>query len=119
MRKKFLTGKKLGFLNLLSMGGGRQEDLMRMPACSVCGVAETRQIHVDYRGLWRKRDGTATLSRGERPNPCLDRLFYWLNLHRNTGFICKAHQSWSGRNDEIMDNIQRTLRAYSEPGSYS
>ena len=24
--------------------------------------------------LWRKRDGTATLSRGERPDPCLDKL---------------------------------------------
>ena len=30
--------------------------------------------------------------------------------------ICKAHQSLSGRNDQIIDNIQRTLRAYSESG---
>ena len=30
-------------------------------------VAETRQILMDYRVLWRKRDGTATLSRGEHP----------------------------------------------------
>ena len=35
-------------------------------ACSVCGVvAEMRQIHTDYQVLWRKRDSTATLSRGE------------------------------------------------------
>ena len=38
-----------------------------------------RQIHMDYRVLWRKRDGTATLSRGEHPDPCLDRLLllFW------------------------------------------
>ena len=51
--------------------------MMRTPACSVHNVeAETRQIHNDYRFLWRKKDGTATLSRGERPNPCLDRLLF-------------------------------------------
>ena len=47
--------------------------MMRSLAHSVCSiVAETRQIHTDYRVLWRKRNGTATLSRGECPNPCLD-----------------------------------------------
>ena len=35
------------------------------------------------------------------------------NLHRNTG---KAHQSLSGSNDQTIDNIQRTMRAYSESG---
>ena len=34
-------------------------------------------------------------------------------LHRNTG---KVHQSWSGSEDQTTDNIQRTLRAYSELG---
>ena len=49
--------------------------VMRIPARSVGGiVAETRQIHTGYRVLWRKRDASATLSRGERPNPRLDRL---------------------------------------------
>ena len=42
--------------------------------------------------------------------------FIGFNLHRSTG---KAHQSLSGRNDQIIDNIQRTLRAYSESGSDS
>ena len=28
-------------------------------------MAETRQMHRDYQVLWRKRDGMATLSRGE------------------------------------------------------
>ena len=37
--------------------------------------------------------------------------FYWVNLHRNTD---KAHQSLSGSNDQTIDNIQRTMRAYSE-----
>ena len=45
---------------------------------------------------------------------------YWafivFNLHRNTG---KAHQSLPGSNDQTIDNIQRTLRAYSESGSGS
>ena len=39
------------------------------------------------------------------------------NLHRNTGG--KANQSLSGSNDQTIDNIQRTMRAYSESGSYS
>ena len=38
------------------------------------------------------------------------------NLHRSIGKICKAHQSLSGRNDQIIDNIQRTVRDYSESG---
>ena len=51
--------------------------LMWIPAHSVCGVvAEMRQIHTDYRVLRRKRDGRATLSRGERPTLAL------------TGFDC-------------------------------
>ena len=44
---------------------------MQVLARSVRGVvAEMRQIHTDYRVLWRKRDGRATLSRGECPDPC-------------------------------------------------
>ena len=42
--------------------------------------------------------------------------FIGLNLHRNIG---KAHQSLSGSNDQTIDNIQRTMRAYSESGSDS
>ena len=38
-----------------------------------------RQIHTDYRVLWRKRDDTATLSRRECLAFCLDRLLllFW------------------------------------------
>ena len=35
------------------------------------------------------------------------------------GVILKAHQSLSGSNDQTVDNIQRTMRAYSESGSDS
>ena len=45
--------------------------------------------------------------------------FYWVYLHRNTGHMGKARQSLSGSNDQTIDNIQRTLRAYSESGSDS
>ena len=41
-------------------------------------------------------------------------VFIGFNLHRNTG---KAHQWLSGSEDQTIDNIQRTLRAYSESGS--
>ena len=51
-------------------------------ASSVPGVvAELRQIYTDYRVLWRKRDSTATLSRGECPDPCLDRLLLLFWVH--------------------------------------
>ena len=57
-------------------------ELMQTPACSVRGVvAETRQIHMDYQVLWRKKDCSATLSRGERPKPCLDRLLFLFWAH--------------------------------------
>ena len=50
----------------------------------------------------------------------LERVPQWavigFNLYRNTG---KAHQSMSGSKDQIIDNKQRTLRAYSESGSVS
>ena len=41
--------------------------------------------------------------------------FTGFNLHRNTG---KA-KLFSGSNDQTIDNIQRTLRAYFESGSDS
>ena len=43
-------------------------------------------------------------------------VFIGFNLHRNRG---KAHQPLSGSKDQTIDNIQRTLRAYSESGSVS
>ena len=93
--------------------------LTRSLASCVCGVvAETRQIHRTTESCGGK--GMARpLSQGERerPDPCLDRLS-WLNLHRNTGCIWKAHPSLPGSNNQI-DDIQRTLRAYSESGSNS
>ena len=42
--------------------------------------------------------------------------FIGFYLHSNTG---KAHQSLSDSKDQTIDNIQRTLRAYSESGSVS
>ena len=50
---------------------------------------------------------------GQEPFP--QWVFIGFKLHRNTGHICKA-QSLSGSNDQIIDNIQRTLRAYFESG---
>ena len=50
--------------------------------------------------------------KGQEPFP--QWAFIVFNLHRNTG---KAPQSLLGSNDQTIDNIQRTLRAYSESGS--
>ena len=61
----------------------------------------------------------ADLSKENDQEPFPERAFIGFNLHRNTGRIHKAHQSLSGRNNQIIDNIQRTLRAYSESGSDS
>ena len=52
--------------------------------------------------------------KGQEPVP--QWAFIGFNLHRNTG---KAHQSLAGSKDQIIDNKQRTLRAYSESGSVS
>ena len=61
----------------------------------------------------------ADLSQEKGQEPVPQWAFIWFNLHRNTGHIHKAHQSLSGSNYQTIDNIQRTLRAYSESGSVS
>ena len=61
----------------------------------------------------------ANLSKKKGLEPVPQWAFIGFNLHRNTGHICKAHQSLSVSNDQTIDNIQRTIRAYSESGSVS
>ena len=56
------------------------------------------------------------LSKEKSQEPFPHWAFIGFNFHRNTG---KAHQSLSGSKDQTTDNIQRTLRAYSESGSVS
>ena len=56
----------------------------------------------------------ANLSKEKGLEPFPQWAFIGFNLHRNTG---KAHQSLSGSKDQTIDNKQRTLKAYSEPGS--
>ena len=55
------------------------QNLSRILACRILCCGSNRQKHMDHRVLWRKRDGAAALSRGERPDPCLDRLLllFW------------------------------------------
>ena len=59
----------------------------------------------------------ANLSKDKDQEPVPQWAFIGLNLHRNTGLIHKAHQSLSGSNDQGINNIQRTIRAYSVSGS--
>ena len=61
----------------------------------------------------------ADLSKEKGLEPIPQWAFIGFNLHRNTGHTRKAPQSLSGRNDQIIDNIQRALTAYSESGSDS
>ena len=58
----------------------------------------------------------ANLSKQKGQEPFPQWTFTGFNLHRNTG---KAHHSLSGSKDQIIDNKQRTLRAYSKSGSDS
>ena len=58
----------------------------------------------------------ANLSKEKGQEPFPQWTFIGFNLHRNTG---KAHQSLLGSKDQITDNKQRTMRAYSESGSVS
>ena len=59
----------------------------------------------------------ANLSKEKDQEPFPQWAFIGFNLHRNAGCICKAQQSLSGSNDQTIDNIQRTMKAYSESGS--
>ena len=58
----------------------------------------------------------ASLLKDKGLDPVSQWAFIGFNLHSNTD---KAHQSLSGSKDKTIDNIQRTLRAYSESGSVS
>ena len=58
----------------------------------------------------------ADLSKEKDQEPFPQWAFIGFIVHRNTG---KAHQSLSGSKDQIIDNKQRTLRAYSESGLVS
>ena len=58
----------------------------------------------------------ADLSKEKDQEPIPQWAFIESILHRNTG---KAHQSLVGSNDQTIDNVQRTMRAYSESGSVS
>ena len=58
----------------------------------------------------------ANLSKEKGPEPFPPWAFIRFILYRNTG---KAHQSLSGSKGQTIDNIYRTLRAYSELGSVS
>ena len=60
----------------------------------------------------------ANLSNEKGQEPFPQWAFIGFNLHRNTVHIHKG-QSLSGSNDQTIDNIQRTLRAYFESGSDS
>ena len=64
--------------------------------------------------LGEERIADLSKEKGQEPFP--QWAFIGFNLHRNTG---KVHQSLSGSKDQTIDNIQRTLRAYSESGSVS
>ena len=58
----------------------------------------------------------ADLSKEKGQEPFPQWAFIGFNLHRNTG---KAHHSLAGSKAQIIDNKQRTLRAYFESGSVS
>ena len=58
----------------------------------------------------------ADLSKEMGQQPVPQWAFIGINLHRNIG---KAHQSLPGSKDQAIDNIQRTMRGYSESGSVS
>ena len=65
------------------------------------------------RSAWGGKVADLSKEKGQEPFP---QWAFGFNLHRNTGHIHKA-QSSSGRNDQTIDNIRRTMRAYLELGS--
>ena len=75
-----------------------------------CVVAETRQIHMDYRVLWRKRDSRATLSREERLNPCLDRLLllFWAHyIENDPHLLCSVSWVTENKGEDVANYIKK------------
>ena len=93
------------------------------PIWCVCGGSTCRALTLattdEKKSIktWSAWGGkVANLSKEKDQEPVLQWAFIGFKLHRN---ICKAHQSLSGSKDQTIDNIQRTMRAYSESGSDS
>ena len=55
--------------------------------CTLLQCGGNRQIHMDYQVLWRERDGTATLSRGERPTTLALTGFYCFSGYITLGMV--------------------------------
>ena len=66
------------------------------------------------RSAWGGKVADLSKEKGQEPFP--QWAFIGFSLHRNRG---KGHQSLPGSKDQIIDNIQRTTRAYSESGTVS
>ena len=64
-----------------NMSPGDYECMTWIPARRIWCCGGNRQIHTDYRVLWRKRDGVASLSRGERLDSCFDGLLLLFWVH--------------------------------------
>ena len=74
-----------------------------------------RQIHTDYQVLWRKRDSTATLSREECPDPCLDRLLllFWAYYIEDG-----PHLLWTGSLWVVTGNKGEDVANYIKKDGY-
>ena len=77
-------------------------------------MAETRQIHTDYPVLWRKRDGTATLSRGERPTLALTGFYCFsghITLRMVLIYYAQVHFGWlpfpENKGEDVANYIKK------------
>ena len=85
------------------------------PVGSVC-VAERRQItRTIYPVLWRKRDSTAALSRGDRPDSCLDRLLllFWAHYIEDGPHLLCRGLLWL-----VIENKGEGVANYIKEGGY-
>ena len=66
-----------------------------------------------------REERLTSLSEEKTLEPVSQWSFIGFSLHRNMGCIHTSPQSLLGSNDQTIDNIQRTMRAYLESGSDS
>ena len=74
-----------------------------------------RQIHMDYRVLWRTRDGMAILSRGDRLDPCFDRLLllFWEHYMEDDPHLLRAGSLYA-----VTENKGQDVASYKKKEGY-
>ena len=83
------------------------------PAHRILCCGYNRHVLTDYLVLWRKRDSKSTLSRGEHPHSCLDKLLllFWAHYIEDGPYLlCRVHFRWLPFTENEGEDVANYIR---------